>query len=382
MGHLSPHRDLLHAIIQMGHQVHAVVRDVAKTQRAFAGLDIPVWQAPIAFETPEPVYRPTATFAHILHNGGFSRAQTLHARTLAWDQIINVVRPDLVIIDYAPTLLLCLRGRSIPSVILASGFFIPPQIHPLPVFSTLQGRLPLSVPTSDAAVHRVINEVLRLRGQEEVKGIYQLFHEGVTPLLKSFPELDHYPQRQGGLYLGSPPSPGGVEPQWPSATGPHIFCYLKPFSALDQLLSALSRLPYPTLIASDGIGRDVQEKYSSNTLRFSSEPVDLNEATKTCKLAINNANHETTSQFLLKGVPVLLAPLSLEQEIMASNIVKMGAGMLMKTNTAGIERQLKELVEGTNHRAAAAAFAQRQSSLPLEGFGERLLERLRSLVNL
>lgn len=382
MGHLSPHRDLLSALVERGHEVHAVVRDVSRAQRAFSGLQLSIWQAPIALESPDPLYRPTATFAQVLHNGGYGRTQPLYARTLAWENLIDVVRPDLVLVDYAPSLLICLRGRGIPSAVIATGFFVPPKVRPLPVYCNLQGRLPLSVATSDAPVLQVINEVLHLLGRREVQGVDELFYDGVTPLLKTFPELDHYPERTGGIYMGSPPSPVGVMPVWPEGNGPRIFGYLKPFPAAPQLFAALRRLKFPTLIASDGLPRALREEFECETLRFSEDPVDLWTVTETCALAINNANHGSAAHFLLKGIPLFVAPIFLEQEIIAMNVMKMKAGQVVRQTSEEIEAQLVEMLEQSSYGQAARSFANRQAGLSMETFRERVLSHLRSMVAL
>lgn len=381
MGHLSPHRPLLEKLRARGHEIQVVVRDVGKARRAFADLGFPTWQAPIAVERPDPVHNPTATFAQVLHNGGFDGADGMLARTEAWDRLLATIQPDLILSDYAPTLLLTLRKCPLPTVIIATGFFVPPRVDPLPIFWPMQGRLPPHVATSDAPLLALLNQVLEARECQPLECVADLFHEGVLPLLKTYPELDHYPQRQGGVYVGCPPSPAGLTPRWPQGDGPRIFAYLKAFKGIETFLSELTKKGCPTLIASDGIPEALRRRFAWEHIRFETKPIDLWTVTETCSVGITNGNQGSTSHLLLAKKPVLMVPLHLEQQIIAANVTKLGAGFAINPETAhGTGEALGRLLQEPEYAAAATRFAESQESRTMERHFDNVLDHLKKFA--
>src|SRR3546814_19262430 len=75
---------------------------------------------------------------------GFYRRQTLHAGMMAWNTLLAQARPDLVVADHTPLLLLACFGRR-PVVQVADGFTMPPaEAAAFPMFR--QGRKPVDDP--------------------------------------------------------------------------------------------------------------------------------------------------------------------------------------------------------------------------------------------
>lgn len=383
MGHLKSHRELFVALTGRGHTIHVASRDVAKAARAFDGLNLPIWQAPFGTEKPDPLYPITPTMAQVLHNSGLTRIDNVLARTFAWDLLIDTIRPDLVLVDSASTLLLALRGKGLPTASLSTGFFVPPDVHPLPRFSILQGKsFPPTIPTHDTVTLAALNAVLAGRKQAPLGSIAALYNEGVLPLLTTFPELDHYPERKNGCYVGLPASPPGATPEWPDVSGPRIHAYLKPFKAIEQVLAQLRASEFPTIVVSDGIPEQLHARYRSQSLRFSKRALDLNQVTQNCQVSVSNANHGTLAHFLLHGVPLLLIPLFLEQELLAANVVKQHTGLSLSTDQcANVLPALRRLTEDPSFSESARRFAARHSGIAQSLHIQLVLERLEGLSN-
>ncbi len=382
MGHLSPHRYLFEALVARGHELHIAALDIAKAARAFRGLGVKLWQAPVHRGHPEPLYEPTPTLAHVLHNSGFDQVEHIAARAVGWDQLLTAIRPELVLTDYAPVLLLAMRGRSTATACLSSGFFTPPPVRPLPVFWTLVGRLPKDAPTSDAMVLERINQVLESRGQAPVVGIADLFHEQVLCLLQTYPELDHYPERPGAAYLGTPPAPrNGRTPDWPSGKGPKVYGYLKPTRGLPQALAEVANLGWPTLIVGDGLPAGVRERLTTKTLQFVTEPLDLHEVAKSCDVVMHNGNHATASQFLSSGIPSLSLPIFLEQQLIAANLQRLGAGLFLGSKSGrGAAQSLRRLLQEPSYRRANQAFRQRHEPAEPDEYAARVIAALQDIA--
>jgi len=81
------------------------------------------------YQYPSPAI---PTFAHVLHNNGFSRPEYLHSLGDAWRNILDSVEPDLIVFDHAPTVLLTARTCLAKKVVIGAGFCCPPDISPWP----------------------------------------------------------------------------------------------------------------------------------------------------------------------------------------------------------------------------------------------------------
>jgi UDP:flavonoid glycosyltransferase YjiC (YdhE family) len=141
-----------------------------------------------------------------------------------------------------------------------------------------------------------------------------------VPLLTSFVELDHYPQRVGGRYIG--PNHGFTEGEvvdW-SGIGKHkIFVYLHHWPELDQLLNRLSRFDVEVIGYCPELTSEQRKALSSKTLNLIERPVQMAHVLKDCDLMITNGGHGLMTACLLFGVTILVIPLYVEQRLMASN---------------------------------------------------------------
>lgn len=382
MGHLSPHAPLLRALFERGHEITIVSRDVSRAAVAFAGLGCRIFQAPVDLKKPQPLYVPTVTFAQVLHNSGWWHEEALAARVASWQALLDCLQPDLVLSDFAPTLTLALRGRNLPHAALGTGFFVPPNTSALPRYWSFKDQLPAGVPQDEHATLRLVNAALKRCALPGAKHFAALFHEGVLPLLKTVPELDHYPEREGGRYLGPPPSPrGGPEVKWPAGPGARVFGYLKPFPGIETALGQLRELGLPTVIVADGLRPEVMRKFESARLRFMQERACLWQVSEQCDVALCNANHGTTAHFLLSGKPVLSFPLYLEQQLIAGAVNKIGAGLAVNPQTARATGQsLKRLLEDSSFQQAAVRFSERNQGYPMDSYLERALGALSELA--
>src|SRR5262249_1020148 len=66
-----------------------------------------------------------ASYADILTFLGYDDVETLFPVVCAWDSLLDLVRPALVVLDHSPTLCLAAYGR-IPTVVVGTGFTLPP----------------------------------------------------------------------------------------------------------------------------------------------------------------------------------------------------------------------------------------------------------------
>jgi UDP:flavonoid glycosyltransferase YjiC (YdhE family) len=91
-------------------------------------------------------------------------------------------------------------------------------------------------------------------------------------------------------------------------------------------------------------------------------------------IAICNAGLGTVSAMLLAGTPLLLLPTHQEQFLLASAVVRLGAGILMvdAAQEADLQQWIQRLLAQQSYHAAAAAFREKY-----RGFNQaRQLEQL------
>ena len=358
LGHCVNLLPLATGLLQRGHHVYVALRDLSRAESIFADLDVTYLQAPIQTAAMRRSIEPVRTFAQMLHNIGFGEAERLCTYTSAWRSIYDLVQPTLTVFDHSPTAMLASRGYSMRRALIGTGFFTPVDAYPLP---DLRPWLPSDAAAQqkdEDAVLRNVNQLLTYWQQPPVARLSQLYCDVDENFLVSFSELDHYDDRPAARWWGAWPNVSGTAPQWPSAKGPKIYAYLKPFKALGNFLAALRELQYPTLAYVDGITRTVQRKFESDTLRFQNERLDLAEVGRQCDLAVLNGNHGTTVSMLLAGKPILQIPLTLEQVLFSRRVVELGAGLRADPNKPDqIMARFGDMLKSDQFTGKSQAFA-------------------------
>ena len=360
-GHLTPHREVLATLQQKGHTVHIAARDLTRATKAFEGLKFAYWQAPTPQNRPEKMFKPTINFAQILHDSGLWDPIGLSARIAAWRSIFAATRPKLAVVDYCPTALLALRGMGIPAVVTGISFTIPPNATPFPAFPMLK-----NLSTGEKLFYEEkqlltgINAALAKHRIAPLNNLAQIFHDVAGKIIVALPEFDHYPNRGPAEFMGLPPAPNRPLTTWPPGDGPRVFAYLKPFQALETLLTEIKQRGLSAIIACDGISKELQDKFTTETMRFCAPTVDVDQMGRESHFAITNGGFTTSVQLLLKGCPLMVIPLQLEQMLSAHNFRRLGVGVMMRpTAVEDVAPRLTEMLENTKYRAAAGALARK-----------------------
>jgi UDP:flavonoid glycosyltransferase YjiC (YdhE family) len=331
LGHLMNLRPVAAELLRRGHRVFAALRDLSLAREILGDSGVVYLQAPFKHQRMQEIH-PCCTFAHILHNIGFSNVDELTTMTGAWRQLFEHVRADLIVFDHSPTALLAARGWQARKALIGTHFFSPPDISPLP---NLRNWLPVDAARLLADEHRILanmNAMLARSNEPPLQRVAELFASVDENFLLSFAELDCYARPRDVNYLGMWSANIGDPPQWPPGMGRKVFGYLKPFPELHQLLHALSRVPNPTLIYAPGIDPRLRAQFQSEHLRFADGPVEMSQAARECDLAILNGTFASTTAMLLAGKPALHIPIFLEQATNARAVEHLGAGICAPPN--------------------------------------------------
>jgi hypothetical protein len=319
----------------------------------------------------------------LLQQSAFGEFCEFRAQVSAWRTIFDLVRPDLLVCDHSPTALLAARGYSFKRAIVGSGFFCPPPGPPLPAFA---GQSAEETFAHEAKLVDHVNRVLRSFKAPPLEFLGQLYSEIDEIALTTFAELDHFGPREGTRYWGAWPSGIGERDgfDWPTGEGPKVYGYLKPFKALEALLTRLSALRLPTVIVVDGIDAAVQERFASKTMRFLRHPIEASLAAAWCDVAILNATHGMLCAMLLAGKPTLNIPLQLEQRILAMKVVELRAGVAAGAHEPEETLRALEFLLVHRERLAQGAqrFAERYRGFDAKAQVETLVERLEALARI
>jgi len=379
LGHLINIRPLAEGLAARGHNVVVALRDLSRARALFRGKNIALLQAPFKHRRTRE-FAPTLSFAHLLCNVGFGDPMELRGMVEAWRNLFTHVGPDVIVFDHSPTALLAARGVAAQRVLLGSGFFCPLDDSPLACLRPWLRPDLKQLEQDEENLLATINQVLGDIGEPRLTRVSQLYHPADEHLLATFPELDHYPTRRGAKYWGIWPVDLGHPPVWPEGNGQKIFAYLKPFPGLPSLLDQLRKLGSPTIVVCDGVEAVIQQQFQAANIRFENEPLDLQQASRQCDLAVLNANHGTAVAVLLAGKPSLLIPLYLEQALLAKAIMRLGAGL---GASSGEPQQISERLSlvRTDRRYAAAAqrFASKYADLDPQRQVSAALDRLERL---
>lgn len=370
LGHSVPLSQIARPLLDAGHRVHAVLRDLSTATAAFGDLAghpaVSLWQAPVWLSSLRGLPE-SATYPELLFRAGFLDARRLLGPTLGWRSLLTAITPDLVVVDHAPTLLLALRGLPIPRATLGTGFFQPPAVSPMPPFRVWDPIDPARIARSEARALEVANAVLASLDAPPLAKLHELLAVDENFLL-TWREVDHYAERAadpGQTYWGPlPTAMHGIEPVWPDGDFPRVFAYVKgEYGAVDALLAAIAKAPFRTCAFIPGLAPDLAQRHASPRLTFAPAPVNMAAVCQSADAVLCNAGSGTVCTVLRAGIPVVMLPMHAEQLLFARRVAESGAGMFLteadarQRGVAALQRVLREPAYRTGARALAARYA-------------------------
>jgi|GEM_PF-1726106 len=306
---------------------------------------------------------PTRTFADILADAGWDDSATLSTLIASWQALLELVRPDVIIADHAPTLLLAARGRW-PVVQVGLGFGQPPT-HMAVFPSWLPASLPVDVVAIDAAVLAVVSEVLGARAPITLPAALTTERSFVTCL----ESLDPWRPLRGGPALGPIES---LPPPLPAANNGAIVAYL---SADDPrtlpLLAAIAALGRRCTAYVRDASADVLRSLAVPGVTIVDRPLAMTEALRDAALVLHHGGAGTIHQAVAAGRPQLLLPRYLEQSLNAHALARRGLALVLD-EPASIAQTI-EVIDTPRSHATAAAWAMTTAAEIIPGEGAAII---------
>lgn len=382
-GHVGGFAPIAKILTQNQCNVSFVSKDLSNTETIIGKHNYRYFQSPIHFSQTTKS-KAANSYAELLLNCGFHKKQHLLARLKAWRNIFEVLQADLVVIDHSPSALLASRSLQIPTILFGSGFFAPPHLSPLPSLRPWLKIPEKSLIESEQHVLNVVNEVLDCSGSPALEQLHQVFNVEEN-FLCTFKELDHYPQRENAVYWGPRfSSDGGATIQWPSATTPRVFTYLHAsYPHLEPALDALRASGVSVVVHCPGISMNIIRKYTAANLEFVAQPAKQQQIAEECDLVVCHAGHGMVSAMLLAGCPVLLLPMHLEQMLLAHNVAKFKAGIMILPEQAkpNFKKAIMTLLSDSNFKQAAQAFANKHKEFNANERNQAIVNRCLEILS-
>ncbi|MBI3348344.1 MAG: hypothetical protein HY020_14205 [Burkholderiales bacterium] len=386
LGHAARLLPLAQGLLAQGHRVTLMLRDLALTDGLLRDSGLERLQTPLWLHKTQGVPDPQASIAEILLATGYLRANDLAGQVQGWRSALRLTRADVFVSDYAPTGVLAARAEGLPSAVVGIGFYMPPEVAPMPPFRNWEPLPTGRIEHAERAAKASADAVLARAGKPPLTQLSELFH-GEASLMCSWPELDHYGRGRlppGRRFFGVNVLPSsGTAPQWPGVDGPKVFAYLKaghPDHA--DVLRALVARGCNVLCYLPEIGAGMPPPVVSPRIAYSGLPVDLDPACEQADLVVCHAGAATLVQALLAGKPLLLLPMQAEQFLISQRVRETGAGI----NAAAQRRPvpfaalLAELLDKPEARLAAQAFAARYAGTSHEAQTEALVAEIAALA--
>ncbi|MEM9348300.1 MAG: hypothetical protein AAGB26_16955 [Planctomycetota bacterium] len=327
MGHTSRLRPLAERVMSLGHEVTCTA---IREKDAARHLPCPVEEAPWlkAPKRKQPVTW-VGHLADTLAALGWSQTDHLRESVRRWRAVLIDEKPDLIVMDSAPTAMLASLGLPMQRVWLANHWSTPPRVKPIPDLQkelTGQNR---PIPDTEPAVVEAINACLNEQDQPTITHLYELFDRADDSPMLSIPEIDPHGPRPQTEYLGVWASPSGAAPPWPTCEHgpdtPGVFAYLKPFPHRGATLQLLAQTGLPVQAYTPGLNDIEAKPAGSSNLKCHTSPIDWLAKQQSTAFILCHGGAGMTGQALQLGLPVLALPTSLEQSAVTLRASQTGA---------------------------------------------------------
>ena len=383
LGHAGRLKALAQPLRARGHAVSFVLRDLVHTRRLLADVDIPVYQAPVWLHRVEGLPPGEASLADILLACGWLDAEAMSGLVDGWRHLLRALHADVVVGDYAPAALLAARSLGIAGSAVGAGFQIPPAA-PLPPLRDWDAIPRARMAATEARVLATANAVLARHGAGPYARAADLLR-GDLPLLCTWPELDPWGRAETDeRWLGPTiAGPAAGVPAWPAGDGARVFAYLRGLHPEHgAMLAALTRAGCRTLCYLPEVAAGAAPPYAHPLIAWAAGPVALPDALQGSAFAICHAGESTVSQALLAGVPLLMLPRTAEAFLTARRVRRLGAGINVNEMALPLDWDavVGRMLEGSDVRAAAQAFARRHADFDARRQAETIAGALEGLI--
>ena len=328
-GHARRLAGIARRLLARGHDLTLAVQrpDALRVARDLEGRvairQAPVWPG-LWRHGGVPPAGPPASFGDVLGNLGLTDSGAIEYLLRAWDGLLADTAPALVVADFAPLLLLAARGRA-PRVAVGTGFTVPPADGPaFPPFTP--GTSPRF---EEALLLAVAARALARLGWPPLERLPALM-EAEAPLPGVFDVLDPYHGRRTDAVL--PPclsdDPGEA------AGGEALFAYLPGLvagSSAGQALAEAARVGFKVGLHAPGMADADAAVLANAGVGLLSQPLPMAAIARQARVLVCAGGQGMVSAALAAGLPLVVAPSNIEQELTTAALVRAELGQRLVT---------------------------------------------------
>jgi hypothetical protein len=300
LGHLIPLSRVAAKLDGSGHRCVYALRDLANA-RSVLGPGAQIFQAPIWPQHGHfgAVSGALADYTDILTAVGFGDPVKLAAVMDAWNTLLDLIKPDVVVADHAPGLQAALHGYATKVIAFGTGFTMPPldDDH----FPPLRGGLAPAIP--ETRLFESVRDACTLTGARRPSKLIDVFRTEWRVVF-GLPELDPYWSFRHEPVVAPP---GGLPPpqSWPPRR--RLFVYAgSEMPNFEVLLQALATLDVPVEAYLRG---DVEPARAFLRMRGAvvhDAPPPLDEVFRTASHVLSQGGAGTTAAAYSAGRPQLV----------------------------------------------------------------------------
>jgi UDP:flavonoid glycosyltransferase YjiC (YdhE family) len=335
LGHLSKMLPTARILKDRGHEVLFAVKEVGTAyhilDKGFNYIQCPI---PIGLRRQ---HQQAVSFADVLADAGFGDVNILGGMVKSWHSVFECYKPNVILSQHAPTVILASKLFNIPCLKLSSGFESPPEFSPYPCMRPWLEQSCVQLIQAEQRLLNNINQVCSEFSTSILSHLYQVVRADIS-LLATIPELDHYCGRQNERYIG--PlfiADEGEAVSWSGLCEQKIFAYLHPGNEMQIVLENLGRSGAEVVAYIPGLSKTLKEKYNEPKLQIFSSKINLAGLLPDMTLALHNANLGSVSATLLAGVPSLCIPTQIEQWLLGCNLERIEVGKVLRRDRLAMD---------------------------------------------
>lgn len=371
LGHLSYLAPITSALTDKGHTVTLAINDPSNIEKFNFPKTVQVVAAPSFRSFPHKPPQ-TVSLSCILVNRGFQSPTVLKGILRCWQGLFDLTKPDLFIFDYAPTAMLAARGTHHPKVMIGSGFSEPhpgkPGLVMLPGYKGAE----VIAKTNETHIVNCVNQVCKELSLAPIQYLSDLYEHNLA-LISTLPTLDiHQRPMQKSVYFHvEETQKNNTGLHWPPNDKKCIFAYLKVGnSSVLPALDALASSGENIICYCNRVTPELIAKYTN--IQFSSVPLDMNSLLKKADAVVCHAGKGTISTALSQGVPLLLLPTHMEQNMNTIRIQQMNLGLRgrVEHGPKAVLQDLRTLFNNSKIKETAAKLTQEDQPRKLASTNE------------
>ncbi|MDD5285343.1 MAG: UDP-glucuronosyltransferase [Desulfuromonadaceae bacterium] len=380
-GHLGKQLMIARTMKRRGYNCQFAARNVSEASFHLAGDNFEIVQAPF-HSTQEGESEVLSSYVDILRLNGFDPPALLQQLVESWHAIFEAVAPEIVVIDYSPMAVLAAKIKGIPVLRLDTGFGCPPDEIPFPSF-----RPWLDIPVElmlekELKLLENINQVCRGLGTPPFRSLQDVLATGMD-LLTTFPELDSYPRRRFGHYIGPLINiSDGTNAVWPDGPELRVFAYLRPFDGLEIVLHELAERSLSVIAVVPGIEPKLAGRYTGDRFQIVENPVRLAGILNKMDLAVTYGSQGLANICMLQGVPTIPIPPMIEQLMTANNLERLGIGVVVLQGQVGamFAAALEKILSEPFFRERAAMLAKKYAGYDQDKVLENIADTIQGII--